>query len=59
LIKEYMTVPSFTVVSLVENPDGSADVTLDCSPDFMKMMVQYGFIAILEKAIEQAKDEHT
>jgi len=54
-----MTVPSFTVVSLVENPDGSADVTLDCSPDFMKMMVQYGFIAILEKAIEQAKDEHT
>ena len=54
-----MTVPSFTVVSLTENPDGSADLELDCSPDFMKMMIQYGFIAILEKAIEQAKDEHT
>jgi len=54
-----MTTPSFTVVSLVENPDGSADLTLDCSPDFMKMMFQYGFIAILEKAIEQAKNEHT
>jgi hypothetical protein len=52
-----MTVPSFTVVSLVENPDGSADVTLDCTPDFMKMMVQYGFIAILEQAIEKAKED--
>jgi len=52
-----MTVPSFTVVSLIENPDGSADVTLDCSPDFMKMMVQYGFIAILEQVIELSKNE--
>jgi hypothetical protein len=52
-----MTVPSFTVVSLIENPDGSADVTLDCSPDFMKMMMQYGFIAILEQAIELSKNE--
>lgn len=59
LIKEYMTTPSFTVVSLVENPDGSADIELDCSPEFMKMMFQYGFISILEKAIEQAKNEHT
>ena len=30
-----MTVPSFTVVSLTENPDGSADIELDCSPEFM------------------------
>jgi hypothetical protein len=52
-----MTVPSFTVVSLVENPDGSADVTLDCSPDFMKLMFQYGFISILEKVIKQAKGQ--
>ena len=51
-----MTVPSFTVVSLVENPDGSADVTFDCSPDFMKMMVQYGFISILEQAIKMEKE---
>ena len=57
LIKEYMTTPSFTVVSLVENPDGSADIELDCSPEFMKMMFQYGFTAILEKAIEQAKND--
>lgn len=57
LIKEYMTVPSFTVVNLVENPDGSADVTLDCTPDFMKLMVQYGFIAILEQAINRDKNE--
>jgi hypothetical protein len=54
-----MTTPSFKVVSLKENPDGSADVELDCSPDFMKMMLQYGFIAIIEKAIEQAKNEHS
>jgi hypothetical protein len=52
-----MTVPSFTVVNLVENPDGSADVTLDCSPDFMKMMFQYGFVAILEQAIDRAKND--
>lgn len=51
-----MTVPSFTVVNLVENPDGSADVTLDCTPDFMKLMVQYGFMAILEQAINKDKD---
>ena len=54
-----MTTPSFTVVSLTENPDGSADIELDCSPEFLKLMFQYGFTAILEKAIEQAKDEHT
>ena len=54
-----MTVPKFTVVSLTENPDGSADVELDCSPEFLKLMFQYGFIAILEKVIEQAKNEHT
>jgi hypothetical protein len=52
-----MTIPSFTVVSLTENPDGSADVVLDCSPNFMKMIVQYGFIAMLEKVIEQAKND--
>ena len=52
-----MTTPSFTVVSLVENPDGSADLELDCSPEFMKMMVQYGFIAILEQAIQLAKKD--
>jgi hypothetical protein len=52
-----MTVPSFTVVSLTENPDGSADVTLDCSPDFMKLMIQYGFIAILEQAIDKDKND--
>jgi hypothetical protein len=54
-----MTTSSFTVVSLVENPDGSADIELNCSPEFMKIMFQYGFTAILEKAIEQAKNEHT
>lgn len=54
-----MTVPSFTVVSLTENPDGSADVLLDCSPDFMKIMVQYGFIALIEQAIKMDKDEHS
>ena len=52
-----MTVPSFEVTNLVENPDGSADVTLDCSPDFMKLMFQYGFIAILELAIKKAKND--
>lgn len=57
--KENMTTPSFTVISLVENPDGSADVELDCSPEFMQMMFQYGFTAILKQAIEQAKNEHS
>ena len=52
-----MTVPKFTVVSLTENPDGSADVELDCSPEFLKLMFQFGFTGILEQAIEQAKDD--
>jgi hypothetical protein len=52
-----MTVPSFTVLSLTENPDGSADVMLDCSPEFMKLMFQYGFIAILELAMDKAKND--
>lgn len=54
-----MTIPSFTVISLVENPDGSADVGLECSPEFMQMMFQYGFTEILKQAIEMAKNEHT
>lgn len=52
-----MTVPSFSVVSLTENPDGSADVVLDCSPEFMKLMFQYGFIAILELTMDKAKND--
>jgi len=54
-----MITPSFTVKSMVENPDGSADLVIEASEDFKLLMFQYGFIAILEKVIEQAKNEHT
>ena len=54
-----MTTPTFTVKSMVENPDGSADLEIEASEDFKLLMFQYGFIAILEKVIEQAKNEQS
>ena len=47
----------FKVTELVENPDGSADIQVECSPDFMKLIVQEGFVAILKQAIEGYKNE--
>jgi hypothetical protein len=47
----------FKVTELVENPDGSADIKVECDADLMKFIVQEGFETILKKAIEGYKDE--
>ena len=46
----------FEVKTLVENPDGSADIELECDSDLMKLIVQEGFVAILKQAIEGYKN---
>lgn len=43
--------------TLVENPDGSADIEVECDADLMKLVVQEGFISILKQAIEGYKNE--
>ena len=47
----------FEVKELVENPDGSADILVECDSDLMKLVVQEGFISILKQAIEGYKNE--
>ena len=47
----------FEVKTLVENPDGSADIEVECDADLMKLVVQEGFISILKQAIEGYKNE--
>lgn len=41
-----------------ENEDGSADVQLDdISPEMMQLILQTGFIKLLEDALDKAKEE--
>ena len=47
----------FKVTELVENPDGSADIQVECDSELMKLIVQEGFVAILKQAIEGYKNE--
>lgn len=47
----------FEVKELTENPDGSADLLIECDADLMKLVVQEGFVSILKQAIEGYKNE--
>lgn len=47
----------FEVTEVVENPDGSADIKVECDADLMKLVVQEGFISILKQAIEGYRSE--
>ena len=47
----------FEIKELVENPDGSADLLIECDADLMKLVVQEGFVSILKQAIEGYKNE--
>lgn len=47
----------FKITELVENPDGSADIQVECDSDLMKLIVQEGFISILKQAIEGYRSE--
>ena len=42
---------------ITQNPDGSADCELNIDADGMKLLVQEGLIAVLWKAIDQAKEQ--
>lgn len=47
------------VVTVKENEDGSADVELqDISPEEVQLLMQEGFISLLRKAIEHAKEKN-
>ncbi len=45
------------LIEMTENPDGSADCQLNIDADGMKFLIQEGLIAVLWKAIDQAKEE--
>ena len=47
----------FEIKQLTENPDGSADIIMECDPDLMRLIVQEGFIAILKQAMEGYRAE--
>lgn len=47
----------FKVTELIENPDGSADIQIECDSELMKLIVQEGFMSILKQAIEGYKNE--
>lgn len=47
----------FEIKEIVENPDGSADIQVECDADLMKLVVQEGFISILKQAIEGYRNE--
>ena len=47
----------FKVTELVENPDGSADIKVDCDSELMKLIVQEGFMAILKEALENYRQQ--
>jgi hypothetical protein len=47
----------FTVTELVENPDGSADIKIECDADLMKLIVQEGFVSIIKQALETYREQ--
>jgi hypothetical protein len=47
----------FQIKEMTENPDGSADIVVECDSDLMKLVVQEGFVSIIKQAIEGYKNE--
>lgn len=47
------------VTLIKEHSDGSADVTLDCTPDEVTALFRYGFIHALMAGIQEAKEKYT
>jgi hypothetical protein len=45
------------IVEMIENPDGSADLRIELDADAHKVIIQEGFISMLLKGLEQAKEE--
>ena len=45
------------IADLVENKDGSATVTVECSPETYNKVFSYGFVALLMKGMDVDKDD--
>ena len=45
------------ITEMIENPDGSADLKIELDADAHKYIVQEGFISLLVKGIQHAKEE--
>ena len=45
------------IAEIINNDDGSATVTVECSPETYNLIFNYGFVALLMKGIEVDKDD--
>ena len=45
------------IADIINNDDGSATVTVECSTDIYNQVFNYGFVALLRKGIEVDDDE--
>ena len=45
------------IAEIINNDDGSATVTVECSTDTYNQVFNYGFVALLRKGIEVDDDE--
>ena len=45
------------IAEIINNKDGSATVTVECSPETYNLIFNYGFVALLMKGIEVDKDD--
>ena len=44
------------IADIINNDDGSANVTIECSPETYNKIFEFGFIALLMKGIEVDTD---
>ena len=47
------------VTELIEHEDGSATMKIDTEPEATRLLLEIGFRALLEKAIDAENDEYT
>ena len=45
------------IAEIINNKDGSATVTVECSPETYNLIFNYGFVALLVKGIEVYTDD--
>ena len=47
--------PKITVIKVIENEDGSADMELDLDPEAVQLILDIGFARLLEEHLENNK----
>jgi len=45
------------IADIINNEDGTATVTVECSPETYNKVFNYGFVALLMKGIEADADD--